>query len=52
MKVPNYHIRIAPVVYLRAILSMIWACVRYPFNYTVIDMSTGRIVEESGRDKS
>lgn len=48
MKV-NHHIRIVPMVYLRAILSMIWACIRYPLNYTVIDMSTGRIVKESGR---
>lgn len=39
--------RISPIAYLRSMWTILWSTFRSPFTVTMIDLSTGRVMEES-----
>jgi hypothetical protein len=38
-------VRIPPLAFLRAMWMIAWSSIRHPFTTTVIDLSTGKIVQ-------
>lgn len=39
-------IYISPLAYLRSVWTLFYTCIRHPFLYTAIDLTTGRIVRQ------
>ena len=39
------NVRISPIAYLRTMFNIAWSAFRYPTTTTVIDLGTGKIVE-------
>ncbi|MBI1901159.1 MAG: hypothetical protein HYS13_08625 [Planctomycetia bacterium] len=40
-------VRISPIAYFKSMLALAWACIRHPFETTVIDVTTGKVLERS-----